>query len=157
MTAAPRPHADMPGVPEGLRGRPVYLDYNATTPVDARVSEVALRYLSHEFGNPSSSHAFGAEPHQAVEQARLDVAGLLGCGAGGRRGDVVFTGSGSEANLLALRGSVLSPSAPRSHVITQATEHDHHDHERAGRAWPHRHAARDGVARPAGGAARGHR
>jgi cysteine desulfurase len=110
--------------PEGLVGRPVYLDYNATTPVDPRVTEAALPFLTREFGNPSSAHAFGLTPHQAVEQARLDVAELVG---GRRRGEptggVVFTGSGSEANLLALRGSVLAPSMPRSHIITQATEH----------------------------------
>ena len=105
-------------------GRPVYLDYNATTPVDPRVAEAALPYLTRDFGNPSSSHAFGLEPHQAVEQARIDVAALVGGRRGGERsGGIVFTGSGSEANLLALRGSVLSPSAPRSHIITQATEH----------------------------------
>jgi cysteine desulfurase len=124
MTAARRIQATMPDVPEGLVGRPVYLDYNATTPVDPRVAEAALPYLSRHFGNPSSSHAFGLEPHRAVEQARFDVAQLVGGRCDGERsGGVVFTGSGSEANLLALRGSVLAPSWPRSHVITQATEH----------------------------------
>jgi cysteine desulfurase len=114
----------VPDKPEGLVDRPVYLDYNATTPVDLRVIDAALPYLTREFGNPSSSHAFGLRPHQAVEQARIDVTDLVGGGRDGERsGDVVFTGSGSEANLLALRGSVLSPSAPRSHLITQATEH----------------------------------
>ena len=114
----------VPDKPEGLVDRPVYLDYNATTPVDLRVIDAALPYLTREFGNPSSSHAFGLRPHQAVEQARIDVADLVGGGRDGERsGHVVFTGSGSEANLLALRGSVLSPSAPRSHLITQATEH----------------------------------
>ncbi|NPC95884.1 cysteine desulfurase family protein [Nocardioides sp. zg-DK7169] len=109
----------LPQEPVGLRDGPVYLDHNATTPVDPRVTAAALPYLMQDFGNPSSSHALGRRPHEAVEQARADVARLLGAGPG----DVVFTGSGSEANLLALRGSVLSPSAPRSHVVTQATEH----------------------------------
>ncbi len=105
-------------------GRPVYLDYNATTPVDPRVRDAALPYLTRDFGNPSSSHVFGLEPHQAIEQARTEVADLVGGPRDGERcGEVVFTGSGSEANLLALRGSVLAPSAPRSHIITQTTEH----------------------------------
>ena len=109
--------------PPGLVDRPVYLDHNATTPVDPRVTEEALPYLSRDFGNPSSSHAFGLEPHRAIEQARPDVAELVGSRRDGeRRGDVVFTGSGSEANLLALRGTSCA-SAPRSHLITQATEH----------------------------------
>jgi cysteine desulfurase len=114
----------MPDKPESLVGRPVYLDYNATTPVDPRVIDAALPYLTRDFGNPSSSHVFGLQPHQAVEQARIDVARLVGGRRDGERsGGVVFTGSGSEANLLALRGSVLAPSVPRSHIITQATEH----------------------------------
>ena len=86
--------------------------------------DAALPYLTRDFGNASSSHAFGLEPHRAIEQARIDVAQLIDSRCDGERpGDIVFTGSGSEANLLALRGSVLAPSAPRSHLITQATEH----------------------------------
>src|SRR4051794_9779841 len=108
----------------GLADGPIYLDYNATTPVDPRVVEAALPYLTRHFGNPSSSHAYGTEPHGAVERAREEVAALLGAGRHRERsGDVVFTGSGSEANLLALRGTVLSPTDPRTHVITQKTEH----------------------------------
>ncbi|WP_181309978.1 cysteine desulfurase family protein [Nocardioides campestrisoli] len=106
---------------DGTPRRPVYLDHNATTPVDPAVTEAALPYLREHFGNPSSSHAFGAEPHRAVARARSEVAAFLG--AQEQRGQVVFTGSGSEANLLAIRGSVLSATSPRSHVITQATEH----------------------------------
>ncbi|MGO4599924.1 cysteine desulfurase family protein [Terrabacter sp. 2RAF25] len=106
--------------PRGLLRRPAYLDYNATTPVDPRVADAALRYLTGCFGNPSSSHVYGVEPREAIEEARDDALGLLG---GRRAGDVVFTGSGSEANLLALRGSVLAPSRARSHIVTQATEH----------------------------------
>ncbi|MGF9755767.1 cysteine desulfurase family protein [Microvirga sp. 0TCS3.31] len=108
------------GRPPGLLRQPAYLDYNATTPVDPRVAEAALAYLTRDFGNPSSSHVYGMEPRAAIEKARDDAAGLIG-GLGA--GDVVFTGSGSEANWLALRGSVLAPSGPRSHVVTQATEH----------------------------------
>lgn len=110
----------------------VYLDYNATTPVDPAVLEMMLPWLSSEFGNPSSSYARGARAREAVEDARGRVASLLGA----RSGRVVFTGSGSEADLLAVRGSVLGILAAREgagrfggrravrpHVITQATEH----------------------------------
>jgi cysteine desulfurase len=111
-------------LPEGLRGGPAYLDYNATTPVDPRVVEAALPYLTRHFGNPSSGHQYGAAPHEAVERSRTAVAELIGAVRHGEcPGEVVFTGSGSEANLLALRGSVLSRRAPRSHLVTQATEH----------------------------------
>ncbi|GGW59664.1 cysteine desulfurase [Streptomyces lucensis JCM 4490] len=103
----------------GLAGGPVYLDYNATTPVDPRVAEAMLPYLTEFFGNPSSSHPFSQEPRQALAAARAQVAGLIGAGPG----EIVFTGSGSEADLLALRGAVLASGRPHPHVITQVTEH----------------------------------
>ena len=104
----------------GLLGRPVYLDYNATTPVDPAVVEAMTPYLTREFGNPSSSHVYGAAAHEALERARGQVARLI-------RADpdtIVFTGSGSEADALAIRGAVLAaPAGRRRHVITQTTEH----------------------------------
>ncbi|GAA3597353.1 cysteine desulfurase family protein [Nonomuraea rosea] len=103
----------------GLAGGPVYLDYNATTPVDPRVAEAMLPYLTNLFGNPSSSHSYGEQPGAAVERARAQVAALIGA----RPREVVFTASGSEADLLALRGAVIASGHPRPHVITQATEH----------------------------------
>ncbi|MET7338777.1 cysteine desulfurase family protein [Nonomuraea sp. NPDC005650] len=103
----------------GLAGGPVYLDYNATTPVDPRVAEAMLPYLTDFFGNPSSSHSYGAEPRAALERARRNVAALIGA----RPHEVVFTASGSEADLLAVRGAVVASGRPRSHVITQVTEH----------------------------------
>ncbi|ONF74402.1 cysteine desulfurase family protein [Amycolatopsis keratiniphila] len=103
----------------GLDDRPVYLDYNATTPVDPRVAERMLPYLTEYFGNPSSGHAFAGTPKAALEQARRQVASLIGAGAG----EIVFTASGSEANLLAVRGAVLASGRPHPHVITQVTEH----------------------------------
>jgi cysteine desulfurase len=106
--------------PEGLPLGPVYMDYNATTPVDPRVADKVEQYLTRDFGNPSSLHAFGDGPHQAVEQARAEIVALIGAKGSG---DVVFTGSGSEANLLALRGVVLAAAHPRTHIVTQATEH----------------------------------
>ncbi|MFI2641127.1 cysteine desulfurase family protein [Streptomyces sp. NPDC018610] len=115
----------MRNVPEGLppypglAGGPVYLDHNATTPVDPRVTEAMLPYLTCFFGNPSSSHPFGAEPRRALGTARAQVAALIGA----EPREIVFTASGSEADLLALRGSVLASGRPRPHVITQVTEH----------------------------------
>jgi cysteine desulfurase len=111
------------GRPAGWPGEPVYLDYNATTPVDARVAEAARPYWDQWFGNPSSAHAYGEQPRQAVARAREQVAALIGAAAG----EIVFTGSGSEADQLAIRGVVLAGlrampgGTPR--VVTQATEH----------------------------------
>jgi cysteine desulfurase len=103
----------------GLATGPVYLDYNATTPVDPRVVEVMRPYLVAYFGNPSSGHHYAAEPDHAIRTARQQVATLVGTGPD----TIVFTGSGSEADNLAIRGVVLAHSAGPSHVITQATEH----------------------------------
>jgi cysteine desulfurase len=112
------PHVTLPPHP-GLAAGPVYLDYNGTTPVDPRVAEAMRPHLTDFFGNPSSSHPFALEPRRALAAARAQVAGLIGA----RPGEIVFTGSGSEADLLALRGAVLASGRPRPHVITQATEH----------------------------------
>jgi cysteine desulfurase len=112
------PGADLPPHP-GLAGGPVYLDYNATTPVDPRVAAAMWPYLTDFFGNPSSSHPFSQAPRWALAEARAQVAALIGAGPG----EIVFTGSGSEADLLALRGAVLASGRPHPHVITQATEH----------------------------------
>ena len=81
---------------------PIYLDYNATTPVDPAVVDAMLPYLREHFGNPSSDHAYGYVAHAAVERARERVADLLGAGPG----EIVFTGGGSEANNLALNGVI---------------------------------------------------
>jgi cysteine desulfurase len=111
------------GRPPGWPGEPVYLDYNATTPVDARVAGAARPYWDQWFGNPSSGHACGVRPRQAVARAREQVAALIGAAPG----EIVFTGSGSEADQLAIRGAVLAGlrampgSKPR--IVTQVTEH----------------------------------
>ncbi|UJW29957.1 cysteine desulfurase [Saccharothrix sp. AJ9571] len=106
-------------IPGGLAEGPIYLDYNATTPVDPAVVEAVLPYLTGGFGNPSSDHHYGTAPRAALEHAREQVAALIGA-PGGR---VVFTGSGSEADNLAIRGVVLAAGTDRPHVITQTTEH----------------------------------
>ncbi|MEU2253438.1 cysteine desulfurase family protein [Nocardia xishanensis] len=103
--------------PPGLADGPVYLDYNATTPIDPRVLDALLPYLRTDFGNPSSSHAYGGAPHAALDTARTRVADLLGA----RPGEIVFTGSGSESNLLALQGVMVR--GQRAHLIAQVTEH----------------------------------
>jgi cysteine desulfurase len=105
-----------------LAGRPVYLDYNATTPVDPRVVEAMHGALSADFGNPSSTHAYGEGPRRLLARARAQVAALLGA----HPGEIVFTASGTEADALAVRGAVLARAASmfgRPHVVTQVTEH----------------------------------
>jgi cysteine desulfurase len=117
---APHRHGPaMSGPPPAPARDPIYLDYNATTPVDPRVVEAMLPYLAGGFGNPSSAHHYGGAPARALRQAREQVAGLVG----GRAEEVVFTGSGSEANNLALRGAVLAAGRERPQVLTQSTEH----------------------------------
>ncbi|GHF35411.1 cysteine desulfurase [Amycolatopsis bartoniae] len=106
-------------VPSGLAEGPIYLDYNATTPIDPTVTEAMQPYLSTAFGNPSSDHHYGHGPRAALDQARAQVATLIGA-SGGR---IVFTGSGSETDNLAIRGTVLGAGRERPHVITQRTEH----------------------------------
>jgi cysteine desulfurase len=105
---------------------PVYLDYNATTPVDPAVVEAMLPFFKDGFGNPSSTHALGKTAHAAVEQGRRQVAALLGAAPE----EIVFTGGGSEASNLAIKGLVLT--RPRgwfgrwgrgAHIITSAFEH----------------------------------
>ena len=81
-------------------GQRIYLDHSATTPVDPRVVEAMAPYFTSLFGNSESSHAFGREAAGALEAARQTVADVLGC----RLSEVVFVGSGSEADNLALRG-----------------------------------------------------
>lgn len=107
---------------------PIYLDYNATTPVDPAVVEAMLPYLRDHFGNPSSTHTYGKTAHEAVEKARAQVAAIIGA----EPDEIVFTGGGSEASNLAIKGVCLRH--PRglvaklfgdgsTHIITSAVEH----------------------------------
>jgi len=97
---------------------PIYLDHNATTPIQSGVLEAMLPYLREEFGNPSSAHPYGQRAHDAVEHARTEVAALLGC----LPEEVIFTSGGTEANNLALRG-VLETVESRRHLVTSVVEH----------------------------------
>ena len=103
----------------GLQDGPVYLDYNATTPVDPVVVEAMLPYLSTYFGNPSSTHRYGHIAHRVVDNARQQVAGLLHC----LPSEIIFTAGGSESDNLAIRGVALTRRASGNHIITQITEH----------------------------------
>ncbi|MGD1993270.1 MAG: cysteine desulfurase family protein [Anaerolineae bacterium] len=98
---------------------PIYLDYNATTPIAPEVAEAMLPYLYEHFGNPSSGHLYGAIANQAVEAARIEVAALLGC----EPREVVFTSGGSESNNLAIKGVAWALRQRGEHIITSAVEH----------------------------------
>ena len=97
---------------------PIYLDYNATTPLLPAVLDAMLPYLRAHFGNPSSDHVYGRRAHDAVERARAQVASLLRCDPD----EVVFTSGGTEANNLALRGALDALPLPH-HVVTSSVEH----------------------------------
>lgn len=98
-------------------GPGIYLDHNATTPIDPEVVEAMLPFLKESFGNPSSIHTAGAAAREALDAARRSVAQAINCTA--RR--VIFTGSGSEADNFALKG--MAYAAGRGHIITSAIEH----------------------------------
>jgi cysteine desulfurase len=97
----------------------LYLDHNATTPIAPEVREALQPYLDDRFGNPSSSHEHGRIARQAVDEARAQVAALLGC----EPDDIVFTASGSEADNLAIKGVAMDLLGEGDHIITSAIEH----------------------------------
>ncbi len=97
---------------------PIYLDYNGTTPLDPEVVRAMQPFWGEEFGNPSSSHAYGRRPRAAVAQARQQAADLLGC----RPDEIVFTSGGTEANNHAIKGLLMADHRG-GHIITSAIEH----------------------------------
>jgi cysteine desulfurase len=97
----------------------IYLDHNATTPLDPRVLEAMVAVLRDGFGNPSSLHWFGQRARSAVEEARGPVAALIGASAA----EIVFTASGTEADNMALRGVAARAKAPRRTIVVTAIEH----------------------------------
>ncbi|HIM37028.1 MAG TPA: cysteine desulfurase, partial [Dehalococcoidia bacterium] len=98
---------------------PIYLDYNATTPIDPQVAEAMLPFVHQHYGNPSSSHPLGVIAHAAVEEARDRIAKMLGC----QPQEVVFTSGGTEANNYAIKGVAGAYSAQGNHIITSSVEH----------------------------------
>src|SRR5690606_5754038 len=103
-----------------MNNRPVYLDYSATTPVDPRVAERMIPWLTENFGNPASnSHAYGWQAEEAVEHARAQVAALVGA----EPRDIVWTSGATESNNLALKGAAHFHAARGRHIVTVKTEH----------------------------------
>jgi cysteine desulfurase len=118
--------SDGPAIDRGHRANaaPVYLDYQATTPTDPRVVAAMLPYFTEKFGNPhSTSHRFGREAAEAVEQARGEVAVLIGA----EPREIVFTSGATESNNAALKGALRflrdERRAEKDHIVTVATEH----------------------------------
>jgi cysteine desulfurase len=99
--------------------RRIYLDHSATTPVDPRVLEAMLPYLTEKFGNASSVHHFGQEARAAADRARRQIATLIGA----RASEIIFTSGGTEANNLAIRGVCELAKSPGRHIITSTIEH----------------------------------
>jgi cysteine desulfurase len=97
----------------------IYLDHNATTPIDPRVLEAMLGVLQGGFGNPSSLHWFGQRARATIEDARGHVAGLVGAAAS----EIVFTGSGTESDNMALRGLLAMAPEGRRKLVVAAIEH----------------------------------
>jgi cysteine desulfurase NifS/selenium donor protein len=98
---------------------PVYLDYNATTPIDEEVAEYMMPFLKENFGNPSSNHHFGIQARLAINEARKKVAGLIGCSAS----EVIFTSGGTESNNLAIKGIAYALQKKGNHIISSEIEH----------------------------------
>ena len=96
---------------------PIYLDYNATTPLLPEVVHAMLPYLQEHFGNPSSRHLYGRRTHDAIERARSELAALINSHAD----EIIFTSGGTEANNLAIRGT--TARASRRRIVTSTIEH----------------------------------
>src|SRR5579859_6962825 len=97
----------------------IYLDHAATTPMRPEVIQAMLPYFAGDFGNPSSIYALGRRSHQALDEAHHTVAQLLNC----RPTEVVFTGGGSEADNLAIKGVAGGKRHRGQHIVTSAIEH----------------------------------
>jgi cysteine desulfurase len=99
--------------------QPIYLDYNATTPIDPRVAETMQPFLSDHFGNPSSGHVYGVTTRKATDKAREQIAAMLHCTID----EIVFTSGGTESNNYAIRGAAFANRDRGNHIITSSVEH----------------------------------
>jgi cysteine desulfurase len=102
-----------------MTGERIYLDYAATTPLDPRVLEAMMPYMTEQFGNPNSIHSFGREVRRAIDEAREKIAQLLNC----QPSEIVFTSGGTESDNLALRGIVEAYRHKGNHIVTTVIEH----------------------------------
>jgi len=99
--------------------KPIYLDYNASTPIDPEVIEEMLPYLRDRFGNPSSSHLYGRQAKEGIEEARRQMAELINAKAS----EMVFTSGGTESNNIALCGAAFANRKKGRRIVTSVTEH----------------------------------
>ena len=102
-----------------MKQKPIYLDYNATTPIDLEVIDAMTPFLKEHFGNPSSSHYFGQKAKEAIEKARGQVADFLNCNSN----EIIFTSGGTESNNYAIKGSAYTLRNKGNHIITSKIEH----------------------------------
>ena len=98
---------------------PIYLDYNATTPLEPEVVDIMSECLKLYFGNPSSSHLYGVQSKKVLETARSQVASLLKCSSD----EIVFTSGGTESNNMAIKGAAFANKSKGNHIITSSIEH----------------------------------
>lgn len=99
--------------------KPIYLDYNATTPIDKEVADAMIPYLTEIFGNPSSSHYYGYQTKKAIEDARNQVALFLNVSSS----EIIFTSGGTESNNFAIKGYAFQNRDKGNHIITSTIEH----------------------------------
>jgi len=92
--------------------KPIYLDYNATTPIAEEVAEAMKPYLEDYFGNPSSTHSYGVRTKRAVMKARKQIAELIGCSVD----EIIFTSGGTESNNYALKGIAFANRSKGNHI-----------------------------------------
>lgn len=97
----------------------IYLDYNATTPIDKEVAEAMLPYIYGNYGNPSSTHELGVSAKKAVEQAREQIAALINCSTD----EIIFTSGGSESNNTVIKGVAFTYRSKGNHIVTSTIEH----------------------------------
>lgn len=120
LGTSPRHHAAPDAVEVTREFRPLYLDAQATTPLDPRVLDAMLPYLTYQYGNPHSrTHAYGWESEKAMETARQQVADLIGAD----KKEIIFTSGATESNNISVKGVARFYRSKKSHVITTQTEH----------------------------------